>query len=72
MFLKLIFDKECTLFFFFLYLFKSSTIASQSGKHANLLRGFNVFSEISKAFESTQAEKNDISRCCFISYSVNE
>lgn len=47
MFLKLIFDKECTLFFFFLYLFKSSTIASQSGKHANILRGFNVFSEIS-------------------------
>lgn len=46
MFLKLIFDKECTLFSFS-YLFKSSTIASQSGKHANILRGFNVFSEIS-------------------------
>lgn len=46
MFLKLIFDKECTLFSFS-YLFKSSTIACQSGKHANILRGFNVFSEIS-------------------------
>lgn len=55
-FFKLIFDKECTLFSFS-YLFKSSTIASQSGKHANILRGFNVFSEISEAFESTQAEK---------------
>lgn len=37
MFFKLIFDKECTLFSFS-YLFKSSTIASQSGKHANILR----------------------------------